>query len=137
MKERKGYVKTLFDFSFNYFLASKIIKALYIIYTVIIILASIVMIFFAFSKSVGYGFLMLILSPLFLIILLSLGRIYAEMTIVLFRIVEFTRDISTALVGKEVSPPAEKAAGYKFCTECGTQNEADNEFCKECGARLS
>lgn len=145
-QRRKGYLKTLFDFSFSEFLTTKIVRILYIIYIIIIILAAIIGTIFSiikfFEKATVYGILSLLFTPIIAILLtilfISIGRIYAEMIIVIFRIAEFTRDIYLTLGGKEVSPlKGEVASNYKFCTQCGAKNEAGNEFCKECGSRLS
>lgn len=145
-QRRKGYLKTLFDFSFSEFLTTKIVRILYIIYIIVIILAAIsgtiFSIILSFKRAIGYGILSLIFTPVIAILLtilfISIGRINAEMIIVIFRIAEFTRDIYLTLGGKEVSPlKGEIVFNYKFCTQCGAKNEVGNEFCKECGSRLS
>lgn len=137
-QRKKGYLKTLFDFSFTEFITTKIIKVLYIIYIIFVILAGFIGIIISFGRGFGVGILGLIFMPFIIILLLSIGRIYMEMTIVIFRIAEFTKDISFALGGKTVSQPKkETPSTYKFCTQCGARNEIDNEFCKECGSRLS
>ncbi len=136
-REKRGYLRTLFDFSVTEFLTTKIIKVLYIIYIIFVMLAGFIGIIISFARGVGLGILGLIFIPFIVILLLSIGRIYMERTIVIFRIAEFTKDISFALGGKAVSQPEQEVSSTnKFCTHCGAKNEVNNEFCKECGARL-
>lgn len=93
--EQKNLVEILFDFSFSEFLTPKIIKFLYIlgILGAGIILLSVVV--YGFKGGVALGiFALLIVGPILFILLTVFSRIGLEMTIIAFRIAEFTREIA-------------------------------------------
>ena len=94
MQTHKGFLAALFDFSFSEFLTTRIIR---FIYAVGVFLAALAALAVGFSMMDG-GFFMkvtgLIAVPLAFLFFVALARVSLEMTIVLFRIAEHTRDIS-------------------------------------------
>jgi TatA/E family protein of Tat protein translocase len=50
---------------------------------------------------------------------------------------EFRRE--TSRQGDDPPPPAPALAspGSRFCTECGSQNAADQKFCSNCGVAMA
>ncbi len=90
----RGFFGSLFDFSFNSFVTSKIIGVLYIISVVLLALVSILWIVAAFNQSAVFGAVtLLILAPLFFLLSVIYIRVLLEVAIVLFRILENTSEI--------------------------------------------
>jgi hypothetical protein len=99
----KGFIKSLYDFSFSSLVTTKIIKALYILITVVYSLFAIV----AFIGLVSRGgvdiAIGLIVVPVAYIIYLAIARVTLEVVVVLFRIAEYVRDIRDQ--GQRTVPP--------------------------------
>jgi Domain of unknown function (DUF4282) len=95
--EDKGFFGSLFDFSFESFITTKLVPVLYGLALVAVVLTAIGL----FTRG-GAGILLGL-------IVLAFGTIYArvvmETIIVFFRIAEHTRDMAAALVGKTPTPP--------------------------------
>ena len=88
----RGFLASLFDFSFTSFITTKIIKVLYVLVMIMIVLSALVFTFGAFRASATFGLLTLVIGdPLFIIIVLALWRLYFEFYIVFFRIAEDIR----------------------------------------------
>ena len=86
--QEKGFISTIFDFSFSEFVTTKVIKfllGLAVIANAVITIAAIIG---AFSNSVLGGIIVLIISPLIFLLLMLMSRIYLELIIVIFRIAE-------------------------------------------------
>ena len=84
----KGFIGSLFDFSFTSMVTPKIIKVLYILFTVWVVLAAIGILVF-FGKTGGWeGTLaaLIIVDPLFILISLGVYRIILEAFMVIFQI---------------------------------------------------
>ena len=84
----KGFIGSLFDFSFTSMVTPKIIKVLYILFTVWVVLAAIGILVF-FGKTGGLeGTLaaLIIVDPLFILISLGVYRIILEAFMVIFQI---------------------------------------------------
>ena len=91
----RGFFGSLFDFSFNSFVTSKIIGVLYVISVVLLALFSILWIVAAFNQSAVFGAVtLLILAPLFFLLSVIYIRVLLELAIVLFRILENTTEIA-------------------------------------------
>ena len=77
MTQRKSFIESLFDFSFNNFIAIRVIGILYILSIALTALASLVIIFGTFtSGDFGRIFTTLIVTPLgwiFYVILIRIG----------------------------------------------------------------
>ncbi len=95
--QEKGFMQSLFDFSFENFVFPKLVKFLY---TLVIFLMALVYLFIViggFSQGTGTGLAALIFGPVIIILYLVFIRAWMEVTIVLFRIYENTN----ILAGKE------------------------------------
>jgi hypothetical protein len=91
MPERspKGFLPSLFDFSFSSFIATRLVKLLYGLAMVGIALAAVSMVVGAFQEGLLAGlFMLLIGAPLATLFMLVYARIVAELMIVVFRISE-------------------------------------------------
>ncbi len=94
----KGFFAGLFDFSFETFVALKVIKVLYAIFLLALALgilggigASIINIF---QGNVLQGLGMLIALPIGALVYLVVGRVYFELIIVAFKIAEDADEIA-------------------------------------------
>jgi hypothetical protein len=96
--QAKGLFAGLFDFSFETFVALKVIKVLYGLFLVVLVLgilaglggAVVAMIQGEFLAGLG----MLVLLPIATLIYLVLGRVYFELIIVAFKIAEDADEIA-------------------------------------------
>jgi hypothetical protein len=90
----KGYLASLFDFGFNYFVTPKIVKAVYVLITIILTLWALAFAIFAFRVNAIIGIVALfIVCPIFFVIYLSLWRMFFELVMVIFRIAGDIRSI--------------------------------------------
>ena len=103
--EEKGFLATIFDFSFSEFVTTKVIKFLLGLAMVVNVIFTISIIVGAFQSSTFGGIVALILSPVIYLILMLFSRIYLELIIVIFRIAENLMKIRENL-GSQQSGPA-------------------------------
>src|ERR1700722_1095948 len=91
----KGFIGSLFDFSFTSLVTPKLIKALYVLLTAWIALIglSILVIGFKTGGLTGGLFTLLTVAPIFVLLTLGICRVVLEAFMVLFRIYEETRKI--------------------------------------------
>lgn len=84
----KGLVGSLFDFSFSSMVTPKIIKALYILFTIWTVLAAIgILVFFAKTGGLqGTLAAIIIVDPIFILLSLGVYRIILEAFMVIFQI---------------------------------------------------
>jgi hypothetical protein len=113
MRDRKGFLGSLFDLSFTEFVTTRVIKVLYVLTLVLLVIGylGIAVVIFTGGQevttfdetsgelttesdgSVGLGLLWLvIIGPLLLFLYTLLYRVFYELLIVVFRIYENTRD---------------------------------------------
>jgi hypothetical protein len=109
--EEKGFLATIFDFSFSEFVTTKVIKFLLGLAMVGVGIWVIVMIITGFASDAWWmGLIFLILSPVIYLILMLLARIYLELIIVIFRIAEDLNKIRESLTsgqgGGDAGTPA-------------------------------
>jgi len=90
----KGFLGTLFDFSFSEFISEDLIRILYAISIVLAIVAAIAGVFAAFSNSVSAGIGALILGPVVLFVYILFIRVLMEFFIVFFRIADYLKQIA-------------------------------------------
>ncbi|ACY96693.1 MULTISPECIES: DUF4282 domain-containing protein [Thermomonospora] len=96
----KGFFGSLFDFSFDNFVAPKLIKFLYVLILVLTSVASVFWVVSGFAMmadgssgaAVG-GLFLIILSPVIWFFSVMVARVYLEMLIVMFKISEDLKDI--------------------------------------------
>jgi hypothetical protein len=87
--ESKGFLASLFDFSFTSFITTKIIKVIYVLVTILIFLGALAYTITAFAISKLVGIAVLIIGdPLFIIIGMALWRISLEFIVVFFRMAD-------------------------------------------------
>ena len=92
--DARGFMASLFDFSFTSFVTTKIIKVLYVLITVLVTLSWLGYSVVAFRASATVGFIVLvIIGPLFGLIVLAFWRLILESFVVVFRIAEDLRSI--------------------------------------------
>jgi hypothetical protein len=104
-KPEAGFLRSLYDFSFTNYIATKIIKTLYVIITVVYTLIAIVALITTVSRGGVYIVLGIIFVPIFYIVYLALARVGLEVIAVIFRIAEYARDIRDGLRPQGAVPP--------------------------------
>jgi uncharacterized membrane protein len=84
----KGFIGSLFDFSFTSLVTPKIVKVLYILFTIwtALIGLSILVIGFRTGGVAGGLFTLIIIEPIFVLLTLGVYRVVLEMFVVVFRI---------------------------------------------------
>jgi len=107
--EDKGFIGTLFDFSFTEFVTTKVIKFLLGLALVVNFILTIVFIVGAFQTGWLGGIIILIISPIIYLILMLFSRIYLELIIVIFRIAENLIAIREKLGAPEIEIPGEES----------------------------
>lgn len=91
----KGFLGSLFDYSFTSFVTSKIVRLLYVLTTLVVALWTVAFIVIAFSLSTALGVLMLLIGgPVFFLMSLIYVRVALELMIVFFRISENVQAIN-------------------------------------------
>ena len=91
----KGFLGSLFDFSFSSFVTPKIIKVLYVLFTIWTALIGITVLIVGFKTGgiAGGLFTLIIIEPIFLLLTLGIYRVVLEAFMVIFRIYEETKKI--------------------------------------------
>lgn len=103
--QAKGFLSSLFDYSFSSFVTSRIVRLLYVITTVVLALWTIALVVIAFNISSALGVVALLLvGPLFFVVSLTYARVGLELMIVFFRISENVQAINE-WGGGVASPP--------------------------------
>jgi hypothetical protein len=92
----KGFIGSLFDFSFDSFVTPKIIKVLYVLLTLWTLLLGLFFLIIGFRQGgIGGGIAVLIIvEPIFILLTLGVYRVVLEAFMVVFRIYEETKKIS-------------------------------------------
>jgi len=94
MEQERGFFGQLFDFSFTEFITTKIIRVLYGLIIFFSAVIAIVAIVGSFSESAVVGAVVLVVSPLWLLLSVVVGRVILEIVVVMFRIAEHVGDIA-------------------------------------------
>ena len=92
----KGFFGSLFDFSFDNFIATKLVKFLYVLTLILLSVAAIIYLIaglVALGNGSGYGLLLIVLAPVVWLFGLVVARLYLELVIVMFKISEDIKDI--------------------------------------------
>jgi hypothetical protein len=96
----KGFIASLFDFSFSSFITTKLMKVIYGVLLFAALLGAFAVFMAGVSEigsrygSAARGVLFIILSPIAAVLYVILARLYCELIVVLFRIAESVRDIN-------------------------------------------
>lgn len=94
MDQPSNFIQTLFDFSFDEFVTTKIVKILYGIGIILAAIGTLALIVNGFGNSFGRGLLTLLISPVVFIVYTILARVVLETIIVMFRIAENVEKIA-------------------------------------------
>jgi hypothetical protein len=91
----KGFLGSLFDFSFSSLVTPKIIRILYILFTLWTALVGLIMLVIGFKTGglAGGLFTLIIVEPIFVLLTLGIYRVVLELFMVVFRIYEETKKI--------------------------------------------
>jgi Domain of unknown function (DUF4282) len=92
----KGFFGSLFDFSFDNFIAPKLVKFLYVLSLIIITIVAIIVVvggLVALGNGSAVGLLSIILAPLVWLIYLVGARLWLEFFVVVFKISDDLKDI--------------------------------------------
>ena len=91
----KGFLGSLFDFSFTSLVTPKIIRVLYILFTMWTALVGLIILVLGFRTGGMWGglFVLFIVEPIFVLLTLGIYRVVLEAFIVVFRIYEETKKI--------------------------------------------
>lgn len=88
MDQDRGFLGSLFDFSFSRFVTPKVLKLLYTLGLLIALFGAIRFIGAGFDRGFFTGLVSLIVSPALFLIYSLLARVVVELLMVLFRIAE-------------------------------------------------
>jgi hypothetical protein len=95
MENSSGFFQSLFDFSFSYFITSKIIKLLYALSICFAGITALSMIIGGFTSSFLTGLLtLLIAAPVVFLLMVIYSRVILEIIMVIFRIAEDAHEIA-------------------------------------------
>lgn len=90
----KGFFGSLFDLTFASFITTKIIKVLYVLAIIIAGLIALAYVIFAFAADPVLGLLTLvILAPLGFLLYVIYTRVFLELIMVIFRIMETNTEL--------------------------------------------
>jgi len=94
-KGEKGFLGSLFDFSFTSLVTPKIIRVLYILFTIWTALVGVILLVVGFETGgmAGGLFTLIIVEPVFVLLTLGIYRVVLEAFMVVFRIYEETKKI--------------------------------------------
>jgi hypothetical protein len=96
--ETKGFFGSLFDISFSSLITTKIIKVLYVLTLILIGLGYVFFTISAFAADSGAGALVLfIVGPILSLFYVVYARVFLEIVIALFRIMESNVEIAGLL----------------------------------------
>ncbi len=98
----KGFLQSLFDFSFNSFVTTKLVKTLYIIVTVVYSFAALAIFVTMASRGALFAVVGLIIVPILFILYLGFARVTFELIMVVFHIAEDTRQIRNQMAGAQM-----------------------------------
>jgi len=108
--QEKSFFASLFDVDFQSFITPRIVKVLYVLTMVVFGLAALAYVVWAFTESIVFGLLMLvIIAPLTFLLYLIYTRVVLEIFLAIFRIMESNFELVAlqrqALAGGGPPPP--------------------------------
>ena len=104
--DSKGFLESLFDFSFTSFITTRIISVVYGLLIAAGALVALSMIIGALRGGAFPLILAIIAAPFVFLLYVVIARVYCEVIIVLFKIADNT----AILAGRQEEPPAPPAA---------------------------
>jgi hypothetical protein len=103
--EAKGFFASLFDLSFSSLITTKIIKVLYVLTLATIGLAYLAFTISAFAADSTAGlFVLFIGGPIMALVYIVYARVFLEIVIALFRIMESNLQIADRLSDRQPAP---------------------------------
>jgi len=94
MEENKGFISSLFDFSFRNFVTPRIIGILYGVLLAVTAIGAIAMVVIMFMMHPGFGVLaLLVLAPLYFFLSILSYRVMLELIVVIHRMRHELTDI--------------------------------------------
>jgi len=108
--EAKGYIRSLYDFSFSSFVTRKVIKVLYILITVVYSIGAVIVFISLLTRHSAADVVIAVIGvPLGYLIYLTIARISLEVLMVIFGIGEDVREMRD-LAGRGAGGPGSPAA---------------------------
>ena len=90
----KGFLGSLFDFSFTSFVTPKIVRVIYILLTLWTALWGLIFLIYSFKVGTVAGiFTLVIIEPIYVLLTLGVYRVILEAFVVVFRLYEETKKI--------------------------------------------
>jgi cobalamin biosynthesis protein CobD/CbiB len=93
MDKERGFIGSLFDFSFTEFITTKLIRFLFGLGVFIAGVFALLFIASGFRQSAVAGVLFLVVSPLMFLLYVIIVRVALELTMVMFSIEEHTKQV--------------------------------------------
>ncbi|HEY7077430.1 MAG TPA: DUF4282 domain-containing protein [Solirubrobacteraceae bacterium] len=90
---QKGFFESLFDISFSSLITTRIIKVVYVIFLVVLGLVAILALITGIARGGGSIIATIIIVPIAFLLYTIFFRIYLEIVIVLFRIMETNQEL--------------------------------------------
>lgn len=111
--DAKGFFASLFDLSFSSLITTRIIKVLYVLALIAIGLGYLVFTISAFASDTAFGVITLfVLGPIVALIYVVYARVFLEVVIALFRIMESNVEMVGLLRDRQgTSTPPQSAGG--------------------------
>lgn len=164
--QARGFLGSLFDYSFSSYLTPRIIKVLYVLATILVALWTLLVVLVAFRASSSFGiFVLLIGGPIYFVIAMIWVRVGLEVLSAFFRVHADVQEINRRVAGAgdpapaSAPPPAEPAAestvrtpaatassapepavpaatAARYCANCGAVGTPGKSFCTACGDAL-
>ncbi|MFU8795723.1 MAG: DUF4282 domain-containing protein [Dehalococcoidia bacterium] len=104
MEEKKGFMASLFDFSFRDFVTPRIIGMLYGVLLILTVIGAVLMIAMMFMIGPGYGVVtLLIIAPLYFFLSVLCYRVMLEVIVVIHRMKHDLADIHSTITKIENS----------------------------------
>lgn len=109
----RGYLRSLFDFSFSDFVTSRVIRILYVLITIVYSLGAFVLfVVLLANHSPADVFAALVIVPLGYLIYLTLARVGLEVLMVIFRVGDDVRELRELVAHLESRGTEPGATGH-------------------------
>jgi hypothetical protein len=102
---QKGFFASLFDISFSSLITTRIIKAIYVIILVVLSLVALLALITGIARGGASIIATVILVPLGFLLYTIFARVYLEIVIVLFRIMETNQELVELTRAQGGAPP--------------------------------
>lgn len=96
MTTAKGFLGSLFDFSFSHFITTRLIKFLFGLYLILTGFGCLMLLVRGFDAGFLTGVGALVVAPILFLVLAIFGRLWLETAAALFRCTEYLREIAAS-----------------------------------------